>query len=140
MERYTGCNFSVHIAPIEIVGNFSQVSGLSAEMEYDIYNEGGNFTSPVLMPRGMKYSNIVLQRGTISMEPLTLWFDSVMLGAHIRYPMVVMMYNNQRIPVKIWTVMDAIPVKIEWSTMDAMSDQVAVTSVELAHGPIVAVL
>lgn len=140
MERHTGSNFYVFIAPMELRGNFTQVSGLNAEIEYDIYNEGGNFTSPVYMPRSMKYANIVLQRGTVSLEPLTMWFAEVQLGMHCRYPMVITMLNNSRLPVKIWTVMDVMPIKVDWSPMDAMSDQVAVTTIEFIHGPIVAVL
>lgn len=139
-NRHTGSNFSVLIAPIELRGNFSSVSGLGAEIEYEILSEGGNFTSPIYLPRGIKYDNIVLQRGTVTLEPLSLWFASVQAGMHIRYPMIVTMMDSTGKPVKIWTVMDAMPVKVDYSALDAMSDRVSITSVELIHGEIVTVL
>ena len=42
-SRHTGGNFKVIIAPIELTGNFSAVSGLNAELECDEYIEGGTF-------------------------------------------------------------------------------------------------
>ena len=139
-SRHTGSNFSVVIAPIELRGNFSAVSGLGSQLEFEEIMEGGNFTSPVYLPKGMRYSNIVLQRGTVSLEPLSLWFTSVQAGMHLRYPMIVTMMDSARVPVKIWTVLDAMPVKIDYSTLDAMSDSVSITSIELIHGEIINVL
>ena len=40
-SRHTGGNFKVIIAPIELTGNFSAVSGLNAELECEEYIEGG---------------------------------------------------------------------------------------------------
>lgn len=139
-SQHTGSNFTVLIAPIELRGNFSSVSGLGAQLEYDEIAEGGNFTSPIYLPRGMKYDNIVLQRGTASLEPLSLWFTSVQAGMQLRYPMIITMMDSARTPVKIWTVLDAMPVKIDYSTLDAMSDSVSITSIELIHGEIINVL
>ncbi len=139
-DRHIGSNFSVLIAPIELRGNFSTVSGLGAEIEYEEIHEGGNFTSPIYLPKGMKYNNIVLQRGTVSLEPLSLWFAQVQAGMHLRYPMIITMMDSTRMPVKIWTVMDAMPVKVEYSSLDAMSGSVSITSIELIHGEIITVL
>lgn len=139
-SQHIGCNFSVVIAPIELKGNFSAVSGLGAEIEFEEYHEGGNFTSPVFLPTGVKYSNIVLQRGTMSPEPLSVWFTSVMAGIHQRYPMIITMLDKEQNPVKIWTVMGAMPIKIDYSEMNAMSGSVSITSVELIHGEIINVM
>ena len=130
-NRLIGSNFSVLIAPIELRGNFSAVSGLGAELEYEEIHEGGNFTSPIYLPTGMRYNNIV---------PLSLWFTQVQTGMHLRYPMIITMMDSTRMPVKIWTVLDAMPVKIEYSSLDAMSDSVSITSIELIHGEIITVL
>ena len=139
-NRHIGSNFSVLIAPIELRGNFSAVSGLGAELEYEEIYEGGNFTSPIYLPKGMRYSNIVLQRGTVSLEPLSLWFTQVQTGMHLRYPMIITMMDSTRMPVKIWTVLDVMPVKIEYSSLNALSDSVSITSIELIHGEIITVL
>lgn len=139
-EKYTGSNFSVLIAPIELRGNFSSVSGLGAEMEYEVYNEGGNFTAPVLLPRGMKYQNIVLERGTMSAEPLSIWFTQLQTGIQTRLPMIITMMDSTGVPVKIWTVLDAMPVKVDYSPMNAMSGSVATTTVEFSHGEIITIL
>ena len=139
-KQHNGCNFIVNIAPVEIIGNFSAVSGLGSEIEYEEYHEGGNFTSPVYLPKGVRYEHIVLQRGTVTLEPLTLWLTSVQAGMQLRYPMIITMMDERQIPVKIWTVLDAMPVKVDYSPLDAMSSQVAVTTVEFVHGEIINIM
>lgn len=140
-DRYTGMNFTVQIPPIELAGNFSSVSGLGAQMQYEEYREGGNFTSPVYLPTGMKYNNIVLERGTMTLEPLALWYATVQAGSHIRYPMIVTMFDATRKPVKIWMVADAMPINIDYSPMNAMGNgSVAVTTVEFIHGEVVSIM
>lgn len=138
-ERHTGCNFYVSIVPVDVVGNFTSVSGLDAEIEYERYVEGGTF-QPVYLAKGLKYSNIVLKRGTVQAEPLALWFESVRTGMTHRYPMVITMLNQKRVPVKIWTVLDTMPVKIDYGELDAMSGRVMLTSIELAHGEIIPIM
>ena len=61
-------------------------------------------------------------------------------GSHVRYPMVITMMDNAGKPVKIWTVLDAMPVKIDYGTLDAMSGSVVLTTVELVHGDIVTIM
>ena len=136
-NNHTGCNFNVKIEPVEINGNFSSVSGLGAEIEYEEYSEGGNFISPIYLPKRVKYSNIVLQRGTVTEEPLIDWFTDVRGGKLLRYPMIITMMDEKRVPVKIWTVMDAMPVKLEYTPLDAMSHDIFTTTVEFVHGEII---
>lgn len=137
--QYAGCNFTVVIAPIEVRGNFTAVSGLGAELEMEEVREGGCFCNTFL-PRGVRYENIVLRRGTMPLDPLTVWFETVKLGMHLRYPMIVTMNNMEMIPVKIWTVMDVLPVKVEYSEMNALSDSVAITSIEFSHSTVINVM
>ncbi len=139
-EKHTGSNFQVFVAPIELSGNFTSVSGLGVEMEMEHYREGGNFTGNVEFPVGLKYSNIVLQRGTMTAEPLSVWFSSVQYGIQQRYPMIVTMLSADRKPVKIWTVTGVLPVKIDYSPMNALSESVSITSIEFTHGEILYVL
>ena len=133
---HIGSRFSVTIDDIELQGNFSSVSGLGAELEYEEYNEGGNFDSPVYLPKGMKYSNIVLQRGTVTDEPLSKWFAAVQTGVFKKHPMTVTMMDGAGKAVRIWTVEDALPVKVEYSQFDAMSESVAITTIEMIHGAV----
>jgi phage tail-like protein len=140
MEKYIGCNFSVLIAPMELRGNFSSVSGLGVTMEFDEYHEGGNFLEPIYLPKSVSYNNIVLQRGTMTFDPLTTWFSLVQAGVHTRFPMVITMMDASGKPVKIWTVMDAMPVKVDYSPMDALGDSVAVTTIEFVHGAVISIM
>ena len=127
MEKYTGGNFMVYIPPVEVNGNFASVSGLNAELEYEEYTEGGTFF-PAFLVKGLRYERIVLRRGTMPMEPLALWFETVRAGSFMKYPMVITMLDNSRTPVKIWTV------------LDTMSGRVSLTSIELVHGEIIPVM
>lgn len=140
MANHIGSNFSVLIAPMELKGNFSSVSGLGATVEYDEYIEGGNFLEKIYLPKGMSYNNIVLERGTMTFEPLSTWFSLVQAGVHTRFPMVITMMDAQGKPVKIWTVMDAMPVKVDYSPMDALSNSVAITSIEFIHGNVITIM
>lgn len=140
MEKHIGSNFNVLIAPMELKGNFSSVSGLGATVEYDEYVEGGNFLEKIYLPRGMTYSNIVLERGTMTFEPLSTWFALVQAGVHTRFPMIITMMDAAGKPVKIWTVMDVMPVKVDYSPMNALSDSVAITSIEFIHGSIITIM
>lgn len=133
---HTGSRFSVTIDDIDMQGNFSSVSGLSAELEFEEYAEGGNFDSPIYLPKGVKYSNIVLQRGTVTDEPLSRWFAAVQSGVFKKYPMTVTMMDSAGKAVRIWTVKDAMPVKVEYSQFDAMSSDVAITTIEMVHGAV----
>ena len=74
------------------------------------------------------------------MEPLALWFETVRAGSCMKYPMVITMLDNSRTPVKIWTVLDTMPVKVDYGELDAMSGRVSLTSIELAHGEIITVM
>lgn len=139
MEKFTGSNFTVHIAPIELIGNFASVSGLNVEMDYEVYTEGGTF-HPVYLTKGLKYDHIVLKRGTAPVEPLVMWFETVRTGMILRFPMVITMLNNSRIPVKMWLVLDTMPIRVEYGDLDAMSGQVALTTVELVHGEILPIM
>lgn len=136
LDPYIGCNFSVFIDSVEPFGNFSSVSGLSAELEYEEYVEGGNFDSPIYLPKSVKYSNIVLQRGTVLYEPLSQWFAAVQMGVFIKNSLTVIMMSNAGFPVRVWNVMDAMPVKVEYSALEAMSNSVAITTIEMVHGAI----
>lgn len=139
MEKYTGGNFMVYIPPVEVNGNFASVSGLNAELEYEEYTEGGTFF-PAFLVKGLRYERIVLRRGTMPMEPLALWFETVSAGSFMKYPMVITMLDNSRTPVKIWTVLDTMPVKVDYGELDAMSGRVSLTSIELVHGEIIPVM
>ena len=74
------------------------------------------------------------------MEPLSLWFDTVRTGVHIRYPMIITMMDNSGKPVKIWTVLDSMPVRVDYGTLDAMSGSIALTTVEFVHGDVITIM
>lgn len=138
-EYTNGGNFKVLIPPIELTGNFASVSGLEAELVCEEYVEGGSF-HPVYLAKELKYSRIVLQRGSATAEPLSYWFDTVRLGINVKYPMIVWMMDNSGKPIKIWTVLDTMPVKLDYGTLNAMSGNVSLTTVELIHGEILTIM
>lgn len=136
-EPISANSFSVTVENIELSGNFSAVSGLTEEIVFEEYSEGGNYLSPILLPKGIKHSNIVLKRGTVSKEPLTEWFAQVKSGIHKRYTMTIRLTDSRQNPVKTWTVMEAMPVRIEYSPFDALERNVSLVTVELVHGEII---
>ena len=50
-----------------------------------------------------------------------------------RRDLTIMLLNEEHIPVMIWKVKQAFPVKLEGPSLKASGNEVAIESVELAH-------
>jgi phage tail-like protein len=61
------------------------------------------------------------------------WLSSVRLKTGERRDLVVTLLNEERQPVMVWKVRQAIPVKVEGPELTASGNEVAIESVELAH-------
>ena len=116
-----------------LLGGFSEVSGLDASIGLYEYNEGGVNDRVHKFTGRASYSNIVLKRGVGLSAGLWEWYQSFVNGEGVAKDGLILLANDLRIPIKIWTFSNGIPVKWTGPTLNAMSSAVAIESLEIAH-------
>ncbi|MEK9495795.1 phage tail protein [Photorhabdus sp. P32] len=119
-------------SPLDIA--FQRISGLSRELQTSQYSQGGENARNTWLAEKIQHGSLVLERGVMTVTPLTLVFDRVLRGEKAVYAdVVIMLLNENSLPVASWTLSNALPVR--WSTgdFDANSNTVLVNSLELRY-------
>ncbi len=121
--------------PIDL--RFQKVRGISTEVQLETINEGGQNLYAHRMPKKIGYNNLVLERGYIASEipsPLNIEFNAAFSFFKF-YPsdVLITMFNEEGIPIGGWLFQKAYPVKWSVSDLDALSNSVALDSMELAY-------
>jgi phage tail-like protein len=122
------------------IGAFTEVSGLSAELEVEEVVEGGQNQFVHKLPGRMTWPSIVLKCGVTSSERLFEWFARssgegfAAQGDKLeRSDGAVVLVDAAGEPVRTWTFADAFPVKWTGPTLAASASDVAVEELEIAH-------
>lgn len=118
--------------PLDI--RFQKVSGLSAEVDTEPVSEGGQNLYTQRLPKGVKYNNLVLERGMVVGSPLNLEFNAAMsLFKFATSNVLVTLLDGEKLPLAAWLFMKAYPVK--WSTSDLSASDAAlvIDTMELAY-------
>lgn len=118
--------------PVDI--RFQRVSGLSADMSPETYEEGGQNLFSHRLPNRINYGNLILERGLLVGSPLAMEFNAAM-SLFKFYPsnVLVMLLNEESIPVTAWLFFKAYPVRWSVSDLDANTNQIAIETMELAY-------
>jgi phage tail-like protein len=119
--------------PLDI--RFQKVSGLSAEVETHPVSEGGQNLYTQKLPTGVKYGNLVLERGMVVGSPLNLEFNAAMsLFKFATSNVLVTLLSEDKIPLAAWLFMKAYPVKWSTSDLNASSEPaLVIDTMELAY-------
>jgi phage tail-like protein len=118
--------------PLDIF--FQKVSGLGSSVETITVEEGGQNLYVQALPKRIKYQNLVLQRGLVTLSPLAADFNSTMSEFKFNPANVlVTLLDNTRIPIAGWLFMKAYPVKWSISDLDATANNVVIESMELTY-------
>jgi phage tail-like protein len=131
-DPYMRYNFAVEIGGV-VVGGFSEVSGLSSEIDLESYAEGGLNGFVHKFPKHTTYPNLVLSRGLVNIDLFYIWYQATSQGLIQQLNGAIILLNNQQIPVMWWTFKKAYPVKWEGPQFNAGSDEIAVEKIELVH-------
>ncbi len=131
-DPYMAYNFAVEIGGV-VLGGFSEVSGLSSEINLESYEEGGLNDYVHQFPKKTTYPNLVLSRGLVNIDLFYIWYQATSQGLVQQLNGTIFLLNNQQIPVMWWTFKNAYPVKWEGPQFDASSDNIAVEKIELVH-------
>jgi phage tail-like protein len=125
--------FAAGVIPNPLDIRFQKVSGLSAEVETEPLPEGGQNLYTQTLPKGIKYNNLVLERGMVIGSPLTLEFNATMsLFKFATSNVLVTLLGEDKLPRAAWLFIKAYPVK--WSTSDLNSEpELVIDTMELAY-------
>lgn len=124
------------------VGNktlgFSEVSGLSIEYEPVTYKHGLSFVMGVKIIPGMRQpARLTLKRGIVKDSNfLVSWLKSAYNDpfSNPKKDVVIDLCDEEGKAVVRWTVVNALPTKLDIPTFDANSNDVAIETLELvAH-------
>ena len=118
--------------PLDI--RFQKVSGITATVETEPITEGGENLFTHRLPKGVKYDNLVLERGMVIGSPLNIEFNTVMtLFKFAPSNVLVSLLDKQSLPISNWLFLKAYPVKWSVSDLDANSNAVVIDTMELAY-------
>jgi len=118
--------------------SFQEVSGIGPEIQSEDVTEGGENRFVHRLPKGVKHPRLVLKRGVASqLSPLVRWCRKVLEG-DFSEPIVptqvgVTLLDEKGIPVAVWSVTGAYPVKWEIEAFNSTKNDVAIEKIELNY-------
>jgi phage tail-like protein len=131
-DPYMSFRFLVKIDDL-VVGGFSEVSGLQAEIEFEEIREGGVNDYVHKLPKITKYPNITLKRGITDSDVLWKWHQDVINGKIKTRSGLIVLLDSEGNEKWRWTFDSAYPVKWVGPDFKADSGVVSVETLELVH-------
>ncbi|MEM9538787.1 MAG: phage tail protein [Cyanobacteria bacterium P01_E01_bin.42] len=127
-----------------ISASFSEVSGLSATLEHDIFYEGGVNNQQRVMLKDVKFSNVTLKRGMSNDIVFLGWASSLFSTfetagsdtknvSDYRRNVNILLFNQAGETIQTWTLIGAVPVKWQAPGLQADGTSVAIEELELAY-------
>lgn len=130
---YLAFNFLFEVEGL-VVGGFTEVTGLQAELETEDYREGGvnaylhKLAGPVRYP-----SNLVLKRGLAEIDELWKWYHDVLRRSIKRRNVSIILLDSASLEKRRWNFERAYPVKWSGPELRANTSAVAIETLELVH-------
>ena len=113
---------------------FSEVSGISMELETESYVEGGENRFTHKLPVRASYPDLVLKRGHLTNSKIRKWFESAIYNLNILPVTVwVSLLNENHEPLQSYTFINAYPKKWSISDMNAANSSLVIESMELSY-------
>ncbi|MCI5222515.1 MAG: phage tail protein [Candidatus Electrothrix sp. AR4] len=138
INPYGAFNFLVSLGDgkeAEIIGGFSDVSGLGKEVSYSEYRNGNeSFNTVRKVANTYKVDDITLKRGLVGSDNLFQWLKDVGDGKDDRRTVTITLLNEARNEVASWSLRDAQPKKWTGPTLAAKGGgEVAMEELSLVH-------
>jgi phage tail-like protein len=131
LDPLRGFRFLVEIEGITS-GGFTRVKGISRELKYESYREGGVIEYEHKLITQVAYPVVVLERG-LALDDLWKWALATADGEIKRKTIWIRLQNEADERTWGWQVEYAVPVKWTSSDLDAQASPVVMESLELAH-------
>jgi phage tail-like protein len=135
---YPGIYFEIKVPYLDgkaQVGFFTQVQGVSAQVDVLEYPEGGRNDMIHKLPSRIKQGNITLKRGMTKENALLAWVQKSVVKAEPTN-MSLTLYDSTGKKIQAWSFAQAYPVK--WTASDANSggNEIMTETLEIAHSGI----
>jgi phage tail-like protein len=115
-------------------GHFTEVSGLGVKVETIAYREAGNNSVVRAIPGRVTYTPVTLRFGLTSSVDLWEWLMTAVEGkVNRRNVSIVMLDSSGSAEALRWNLFNAWPQEWYGSPLDAMSRELAVETLVLAH-------
>jgi phage tail-like protein len=132
-DPYLDFNFVVEIDDVASAG-FREAELPAGQIEVVAYREGTDRASAArLLPGRVEYGPLVLRRGFAGDATLFQWWQAVAHGTLDRRSVSVVLLDEQRQEVARWNLRRAWPTKYASPSLNALGNEVAVETLELAH-------
>jgi phage tail-like protein len=130
---YHQSHFEVKIPSLEIqVGFFTQVQGLSSQVDVMEYPEGGRNDYVHKLPTRIKHTNLTLKRGVTKEGALLDWLHKTVVKAEPA-EMSLTLCDSEGKPLQTWSFAGAYPVKWTGPDANAGGNEIMTESLEIAH-------
>lgn len=127
-------SFLVTIGPLVL--SFAKVSNMVAQIEYDAVIEGGNNDYPHLFKKAKtKPDTLVLEKG-VRTRATDVSFDLLLEGMQVELGTILLLKDGIDLQ-KAFYFKRGLIVKREFSKLDAMSNEVLIETLEIAHSGLV---
>ena len=117
-------------------GAFTECTLPSLELELEEVKEGGLNTYTHQLPGRRKSARITLKNGVGLLNQLLPWYIRTMNEQFSRRRVTITLFSAIFIPIMVWDIEDAYPVKWTGPDLQSGSNSVAIQSLELACGAI----
>ena len=118
----------------QVIGGFSDVSGLTAETEVETLRVGGLNDAELMLAGPTKFpSRLTLKCGLGHPAMLWKWYLNILGGAITREDVTIQLRSADRQERMAWTFLEACPVKWIGPELHAGTSAVAFESIELVH-------
>jgi phage tail-like protein len=139
VDPTTTFNFGLEIGSV-VVAAFTEVSGMSAQMDVFEYKEGGLNEHTHKFPGRTSFGNVTLKWGMTESQDLWDWYletlrwTSSATGNNPRRDVSVVSFKSGegKTPASRWNLIDAFPVKWTGPSWNTAQSTIAIESLEIA--------
>ncbi|HEX2628214.1 MAG TPA: phage tail protein [Chitinophagaceae bacterium] len=113
---------------------FQSMSGLNVEIPLETVTGGGENRFKYQLPNTPQYGKLVLKRGMFSGSLMINWVrNAVEKFEFDPKNVIVTLLNDLHLPVTVWQVFNAYPVKWAVSDFDAEQNTIVIETIELCY-------
>ena len=118
------------------LGAFTECTLPTIEWEVEPLKEGGQNAYVYQLRGPRKQANVSLQNGVGMMSEMLAWYFTTMQGHFSRRKVTISMFDSLLMPISVWHIEDAFPVRWSVPQLQTNSNVVAMQTLELACGEI----
>lgn len=137
IQPYSAFNFIVNLGlrdPETPLGGFSDVSGLSTDIQVSEYRVGNSKENHVEKHPGLhKVADVTLKRGIVNSSDLWQWVQEARLkGIEAQRDVVITLRDESQNPVQSWKLRGVVPLKYTGPTLAGKGGDVAMEELVLS--------